>query len=96
MRCFVFQASLYCAECGESMRADKILGGADPAEESSDILPQGPYAAGESDTPQHCEACGEFLRNPLTLDGAEYVREALAMRPDYGIAARVWAPFYGF
>jgi hypothetical protein len=85
---YIFQADIYCEACGEAMRADAILGGPDE-------LPQGPFTCDEADTPLHCGACGEFLESPLTSDGLAYAREAVAMRPRHGVAARVWAPFYG-
>ncbi len=96
MRVYIFQADIYCEACGEAIRAERICNGARD-DGTSDTLPQGPYGngGGEADTPQHCGACGEFLENPLTSDGLAYVAERVAEKPRHGIAARIWAPFYG-
>ena len=62
MDAFVFQADIYCADCGEAIRkrlTDEGKAPADPDDESSydsDEFPKGPYedGGGEADTPQHC------------------------------------------
>jgi len=67
----------------------------------SDDYPKGPYSdgGGEADSPQHCDSCGTFLENPLTPDGAQYVRELVvqdrASGKGDGVAAVLWADFYG-
>ncbi|MDX2116264.1 MAG: hypothetical protein SFZ24_11695 [Planctomycetota bacterium] len=109
MEVYVFQAALYCEDCGQAI-ADELIarGVADPGD--SDAFPQGPYpeGGGEADVPQHCDvaghclnavrsgehAVGAFLENPLTGDGRRYLAEAIATRPDSEVV-RLWAEFYG-
>lgn len=82
---FIFQAALYCDDCGERIRAELTADGKAPADienESSydsDEFPKGPYsdAGGESDSPEHCAGCHVFLDNSLTDAGVEYVLEHL-------------------
>lgn len=86
MDAFIYQAALYCEDCGQSIRDS--LDGTDKAPENpddessydSDDYPKGPYpdGGGESDTPSHCDACNAHLENPLTSDGYAYVIEAVA------------------
>jgi hypothetical protein len=81
MDAYIYQAALYCAECGEQIRhslrfqAKEVI----LRRDDSDSWPQGPYpdGGGEADYPQHCAECLVFLENPLTDDGARYVREAI-------------------
>ena len=100
MNAYMYQAALYCEDCGEAIREQ--LSKADPGKlqpslehtYDSDDYPKGPYidGGGESDWPQHCDSCGTFLENPLTSDGYEYVAEALARG---GEVAELWADYYG-
>lgn len=86
MDCYMYQAALYCAPCGEKIREDLDAAGKrpeDPDAEStydSDAYPKGPYGdgGGESDSPQHCYACNAFLENPLTSEGEEYIANEIA------------------
>lgn len=86
MDCYMYQAALYCAECGEKIREELRASGkapADPEDEysyDSGDYPKGPIAdgGGESDGAQHCDACDVHLENPLTSDGAASVAEAIA------------------
>jgi hypothetical protein len=70
---FIYQADLYCEDCGETiaddLRAESVNDTGD-----SDDFPQ-EASNGESDSPCHCGTCGVFLENPLTPDGDSYVRE---------------------
>lgn len=85
MDVYLYSAALYCADCGEKIRADLTAKGKAPEGPDdehtydSDAFPKGPYAdgGGEADTPQHCDGCGVFLENPLTSDGEVYVCEAV-------------------
>lgn len=107
MRAFVYQAALYCEECGAAIRAKLAAENkapVNPDDESSynsDDYPKGPYedGGGEADRPQHCDACGVFLENPLTDDGVEYVRERIAENPDWanmdGLVLNQWLRHYG-
>lgn len=103
---YMYQAALYCAECGEKIRADlDVIGHTpeDPDDETSydsDDYPKGPFAdgGGEADSPQHCDACRVFLENPLTSGGETYVREAIdraieTNRVD-SVALIEWRSFY--
>lgn len=95
--CFIYQADIYCRDCGHSiaddLRADSVIDYHD-----SDTFPQ-ESTIGESDTPNHCGACGCFLENPLTPDGMAYVQTALESH-EYGHGNREvlkqWAARYGF
>lgn len=77
MDVYIFQADIYCDDCGRDIQAG--LEKAVPLDErdDSDRYPQGPYGdgGGEADCPQHCGACRTFLYNPLTGDGEKYVVE---------------------
>jgi hypothetical protein len=92
---FMYQAELFCRECGEHLRAT-----VSPISEDSDSYPQGPYpdGGGEADAPQHCGDCHEFLKNPLTPDGVAYVRRKLTEYATTGIGRDlvlvVWREFY--
>lgn len=101
---YIYQAALYCEECGEAIRERLDKAGEAPEDvddetsyDSADY-PKGPYEIGESDVPDHCEGCGAFLENDLTSEGMTYTREAierdlLAGRED-SVAVDVWMPFY--
>lgn len=96
MKAYAYSAALLCEPCAlETVAALRLKGVADSGDSSS--FPQGPYeeGGGEADTPQHCDACGAFLCNSLTRDGRAYVAERIADKPQHGIAARIWSPFYG-
>jgi hypothetical protein len=83
---YMFQAALYCAPCGESIRARLTAEGKapeNPMDEhsfDSDDFPKGPFpdGGGEADSEQHCDACAEALDNPLTDDGQRARAERLA------------------
>jgi len=84
MRVFIYQAALYCEDCGNHIRKVCALAGMakhiNPDDESSydsGEYPKGSYQPDESDSPQHCDSCGVFLENPLTDDGIAFVRSAL-------------------
>ena len=85
MDVYIYRAALYCADCGEEIRAGLVaLGKApeDPDNErtyDSGDYPKGPFGdgGGEADTPSHCDGCGVFLENPLTSYGEAYVCEAV-------------------
>ncbi len=90
MDVYIFQADIYCRDCGESLRRENPLPpGADLDDEStfdSDAYPKGPYGdgGGEADCPQHCGACNLFLDNPLTGDGETYVRDIFRLHVETG------------
>lgn len=106
MGVYMYQAALWCEDCGNAIRARLDAEGKapqDPEDEysfDSDDYPKGPYSdgGGEADTPQHCDGCGTFLENDLTSEGAEYVREACQSDRASGrldsVALTEWAPFY--
>lgn len=78
MNVYIFQADIYCEDCGKDIAncinkdcADlaKHLTKIYPLEKTdSNHYPQGPYpdGGGESDTPQHC-GCGKDCLNAITL-----------------------------
>ena len=83
---YVFQADLYCEDCGRELIQKLQTGNAEDDGDSSSF-PQGPYdeGGGEADSAQfcgqgrHCKNATEIaghkigcpLRNPLTSDGVE-------------------------
>lgn len=98
MNVYIYQADLYCEDCGAEIRSELTLAGkapADPENEysyDSDDFPKGPFPDGEADCPQHCGACDVFLENPLTSDGYAYVREMLI--EGHSEIVSMWAEFY--
>lgn len=107
MKAYIYQAALYCEECGEAIRnqldASFKENGCEPvntADESSydsDRYPKGPYenGGGEADKPQHCGACDAFLENPLTDDGVRYVEESLLFPSNASAEVlHTWRSFY--
>lgn len=96
MNVYVYNAALFCFDCGH-----EIIEMLDEINEKdtgdSDDYPQGPYpnGGGESDYPQHCDNldCGVFLENPLTTDGQDYVRACFVDAPSNPIVA-MWADYY--
>jgi len=91
MKTYIYQADIYCAECGEKIK--KTLSG--QLSNKSDNYPQGPYGVSEADYPQHCADCGLFLENPLTTDGEDYIKEYIyiANNPD-NETIKQWIKFY--
>lgn len=98
MDTYIFQADIYCDDCGRDIQAG--LEKAVPLDErdDSDRYPQGPYGdgGGEADCPQHCGACRRFLENPLTGDGEEYVRTKLAMGDGNQDVLNEWRAYYHY
>jgi len=79
MNVYVYNAGLYCEDCGKSIREQAIFEGHTPADlddewsYDSDEFPKGPYpdGGGEADLPQHCES-GEHCINAIELsDGSK-------------------------
>lgn len=79
MLVYMYQAALYCEECGETTcerLTDEGMAPENPEDEysyDSDDYPKGPTKEGETDSPSHCAGCGCFLESELTHDGANYV-----------------------
>lgn len=106
MDAFIFNAALYCENCGNEIRARITAANNAPAdpddEESYDSgdFPKGPYTdgGGESDAPEHCDSCKVFLENPLTRDGVSYVQGKIKEHFTSGRGSaevlKVWAEFY--
>ena len=77
MNAYIYQADIYCADCGRAIRKRlKAEGKAPdtPRDEStydSDEYPKGPYSegGGEADSPQHCGAGAECLNAIEVADG---------------------------
>ena len=107
---YIYQADLYCAECGEQIKAEldtkmnadghPLKPEGDETTYDSDTYPKGPYpdGGGEADGPQNCAGCRKFLENPLTRDGYEYLRsmvhEAEAKGRGNEPHIREWKAFY--
>ena len=96
MHVYIYQAALYCEDCGDKIKTD--LPPRQSMDADSDDYPQGPYdnGGGEADCPQHCDACGVFLENPLTNDGYEYVREAIQEEIVKNSVVTKWQDYYAF
>jgi hypothetical protein len=102
MNVYIYQADIYCEDCGKAMIAISKSSTLGNREDSNDY-PQGPYAdgGGEADCPQHCGGCGVFLESPLSSWGYAYVREALDANRHTKAKAKgqitvlqQWADFY--
>lgn len=100
MDVYMYQAALYCADCGESIKASLHTTAPEtPNNEhsfDSDDYPKGPYpnGGGEADCPNHCDGCGTFLENPLTSNGVEYVKNE---HKEYGSeVTQEWLDFYDY
>lgn len=109
MDVYVFQAALYCEDCGQRLEDELAARGTEDTGDSDDF-PQGPCpdGGGEADAPQHCDngpdcinaepgdggAVGALLENPLTHEGQGYVEAAVTERPG-SVVVRRWADFYG-
>ena len=103
---YIFQADIYCEDCGRDIRTRLTMDGNAPSNPSdectydSDNFPKGPYSdgGGEADCPQHCAQCRAFLENSLTQDGYEFVREAIRNAEEKNLADRphiqLWRAFY--
>ena len=95
---YIYQADIYCEDCGLAIIRDLEREGVEPSEESDEWPQAYPNAGGESDVPHHCgsgEECvnaeyikewgrsvGCLLGNPLTEEGYEYVAEKVQEEPD--------------
>lgn len=83
MLVYIYQAALYCEECGEAICERLTAEGKapeDPEDEGSydsGGFPKGPTEEGESDSPSHCDACHSFLESELTDEGADGVLESV-------------------
>jgi len=78
MNCFMYQAKLYCQQCGLAIRAKLLTEGnapTNPDDEStycSRDYPKGPFpeGVGEADCPQHCES-GPDCINAISINGTK-------------------------
>ena len=107
---YIYQADVWCDECGKAIIEDLTSGGKapdDPDDQSSfdsDEFPKYFDAeSNEADSPQNCAdgkcagGYGTFLRNPMTSDGYKYLKEMLDGRGEtLPDYAREWAEFYSF
>jgi hypothetical protein len=96
MKAYIFNADIYCADCGAEIADECRERGID---DDSNTFPKGPYpnGGGEADCPQHCGSCHAFLENPLTGDGDDYVSSAIADDPDCENAVtQQWRQWYNY
>jgi hypothetical protein len=95
MNVYIYDADIYCDDCGEKIIAELDAEHVQDTGDSGDY-PQGPYpdGGGEADVPQHCGSCQIFLENPLTEDGYQYVCDALADNRGNAEIEKLWANFY--
>jgi hypothetical protein len=74
MNAYIYNADIYCEDCGEAIRKELTREGSAPENPDdersydSDEFPKGPYpdGGGESDSPQHCGS-GEGCLNAIEL-----------------------------
>lgn len=109
MLAYVYQADLYCKQCGDQIKDELNKEGKAPANPDDEYsydsgdYPKGLYSqgGGEADSPQHCgnRECQEFLENPLTEDGRNYVLDCLIENKGSGAGSdeilELWSNFYG-
>lgn len=95
MDVYMYQAALYCEDCGMGIQSDLATKGPMPDVLDADAYPQGPYDSHmqEFDSPCHCDDCGEFLEVGLTDDGREYVKDSIETNPK-GPVTQIWADYY--
>jgi hypothetical protein len=107
---YIYQADVWCDECGQAIIADLTAQGQapeDPEDESSFDSGEFPkhYDAEseESDGPENCAdgncagGHGTFLRNGLTSEGYARVKDMLDKHGEVlPDYAQEWAEFYGF
>ena len=75
MNVYIYDADIFCEQCGEEIRKWLTHDGFAPDDSSdelsydSDEFPKGPYpdGGGEADTPQHCGS-GETCYNAIELN----------------------------
>ena len=73
MDVYIYQADIYCEDCGKAICEDLAKKGGIPEDldcYDSDEYPKGPYSdgGGEADSPQHC-GCGEECINAIEIGG---------------------------
>ena len=105
---YIFQADVYCDDCGESIRKRLREQGKAPEDEmdhysydSGDYPKDADVEHEESDCPEHCAACHEMLHNPLTSAGYKYVQEKLTESESVKLSRlpgvlQEWASWYDF
>lgn len=96
MDVYIYQADIYCDDCGVAYQKDLENTVPTLDRDDSDNWPRGPYGdgGGEADSPQHCGDCHIHLENPLTPDGERYVIAAVASGA--GVVAGDWLEYYGY
>ena len=79
---YIYQAALYCEDCGRKICEELKAAGKAPAEPDddrtfdSDSYPKSACdSGGESDSVEVCDKCGELLGNDLTTHGTEALQE---------------------
>lgn len=83
MEYYIYQADLYCEDCGVAICDDldqKGLTPKDPDDQysyDSDEYPKECCDSCESDMPDNCAACHRPFNNTLTTDGIQYVINAI-------------------
>lgn len=104
MLVYIYQATLWCEDCGNAIREKLTSEGKapeDPEDEGSydsDDFPKGPTEEGETDSPSHCDGCHVFLESDLTDVGANDVLEraesVLRGEQNEGAVIREWIDHY--
>ena len=94
---YIYNASMYCDDCGKRIVAECIADGREDWEDS-DTYPQS-VVIGESDSTESCAQCGEMLDNRLTDDGREYVADRFTQYVLYGDGStayldKVWTRYH--
>jgi len=73
MDVYIYQADIYCEDCGKAICEDLKKSGEVPEDldcYDSSEYPKGPYSdgGGEADSPQHCGCCEECI-NAIEIGG---------------------------
>lgn len=79
MKTYIYNADVYCEDCGRELRRRIAKEGSRPANPRDEYsydsgdYPKGPYDGEDntSDTPQHC-GNGDDCLDPLVIDGEKY------------------------
>lgn len=95
---YMYNADLYCDDCGAKLVADCEAQGDEDTGDSDDFPQDVSHLDDCADTPTHCGGCGVFMENSLTYEGLDYVLSACVEAYRDGnlesVALVTWLPFY--
>lgn len=95
---YMYNADLYCDDCGAKLVEDCDARGDEDTGDSDDYPQEVSHLSDEADSPTHCGTCGTFLENDLTDEGRDYVLEVCVEAYRAGnlesVALTIWLPYY--